>query len=217
MNRKERRRRAREKKKLEEKLRREAPQSHIAHAESQQPQSQGGQYFRKTVSRTKVLWGLVLGAITLLGGYALFHPHVSVEPGLLLNPLDPYSTQFTVTNNNEIFDIRTVNCVCWPRKMDSGNGFSVVSPGYLPNVHHLIPLLQSGAQSTVDCPSIIGGIGAWSGQVINAELEIDVSYNQDWWPRIQRERYAFKAVTASDKSVHWIPITPGEETPLFPK
>jgi hypothetical protein len=155
--------------------------------------------------------------LALASGYALFHPHVSIEPSLLLNPGDPYSTQFTVTNGNLIFDVHDVNCVCWPRKMASGNGFSVVSPGPLANLHHVVPILRSRSSSTVDCPPVIGGIGSWSGQVLQAELEIDVSYKQDFWPIAQNERYPFRAITDAQRAVHWIHITPAEEKPILPK
>ncbi len=32
-------------------------------------------------------------------------------------------------------------------------------------------MLDAGASSTVDCPSVIGGIGAWSAAVMNANLD----------------------------------------------
>jgi hypothetical protein len=101
--------------------------------------------------------------------------------------------------------------------MVSGNGFSVVSPGPLARVDHVIPVLKPGATSTVDCPGVIGGIGSSAGQVIQAELEIDISYQQHLWPFIENERYPFRAITDVQKAVHWIHITPAEENPIFPK
>lgn len=164
----------------------------------------------------KGVW-LIGAALALLGGYVAARPHVSVEPSLSLNPVDPYTTQFTVKNESSSFDAHDIDCVCWPRRMESGNGFSVISLAPLPKVHHEIKFLASGASSTVDCPPVIGGIGRWTGRVVDAELEIEVSYRQSWWPLKVSERFPFSAVTDAQGAVHWIHITPGEEKPILPQ
>jgi hypothetical protein len=217
MDRRERRRRERERKKLEEKIKKESSQERKEHKESLPPLRRALLFSQRTLSGTKVVWGLVVWVLTVAAAYALFHPHVSVEPGLLLNPKNPYSTQFTVTNENAILNVHDLDCVCWPRRMVSGNGFSVLSPMPLAKVHHVIPVLNPNTSSTVDCPDIIGGIGAGSGEVIEAELEIDISYKQYLWPFIRNERYPFRAITDAQRSVHWIHITPAEEKPIFTK
>jgi hypothetical protein len=168
----------------------------------------------KALGKAKVLWTIFVAGLALLGGYSVARPHVSLEPYLPLNPVDPYSTQFTVKNESSMFDVYSMDCVCWPRSMSSGNGFSVISPGLLKNVHHTIPLLKPGLSSTVDCPSVIGGIGTYSGQVLSAELEIVISYRQSWWPFDQNERYPFRAMTDSQRAVHWVHITPEQEKPF---
>jgi hypothetical protein len=171
--------------------------------------------FRRAVSWTKVVLGVLGGFLAALAYYGTFHPHVSVEPYLTLDPVNPYKTQFTVKNENSVFGVRDVECVCWPRRMESGNGFSVVSPGLLRNVRHTIPSLSPGDSSTVDCPPVIGGIGTYSGNVDFAELEIVVSYKQSWWPTTTT-RYPFKAMQDANKAVHWVHTTPAEEKPIFP-
>ncbi len=154
--------------------------------------------------------------VTLVGGYATFRRHVSVEPYVPLNPVDPYQTQFTIKNENGVFEVHDVRSVCWPRKMASGNGFSVISPAPLQNVSREIPSLEPSESSTVDCPPVIGGIGTYSGEATNAELEIDVSYKQSFWLGTKTERYAFRAMTDTSKAVHWVHITPAEELPILP-
>jgi hypothetical protein len=155
-----------------------------------------------------------VAGLALLGGYALFRPHVSIEPLTALNPVDPYTTQFNIKNENVLFDVYNVNAVCWPRNMESGNGFSVISPGPLMNVHHQIQLLEPGASSTVDCPPVIGGLGSYSGVVANSELEILDSYKQSWWPFSREERYPFASKRDVQGAVHWVHITPHEEKPF---
>jgi hypothetical protein len=162
--------------------------------------------------------GWLVGAVLALsGGYAVARPHISVDPSLSLSSRDPYTTQFTVKNENPIFDAQLVHCVCWPREMESGNGFSVISPVTLPNLQHTIPILNPGSSSTVDCPPIIGGLGEWSGEVMNAELEIVVTYDQTWWPfGSVVKRFAFATRRDAQHGVHWVPITPLEEMPILP-
>jgi hypothetical protein len=160
------------------------------------------------------LWALIVAIATVIGLYVIFRPHVSIEPQIVLNPVDPYTTQFNLKNENPMFSIYNVDAVCWPRNMESGNGFSVISPGPLVNVHHEIPFLESGASSTVDCPPVIGGIGRWSGPVVNAELEFVVSYRQSWWPFLRHERHAFDSRRDVQGAVHWVHITPYEEKSL---
>ena len=215
MDRRERRRRKRLAAKIEQGvILKKSPQPHT---ESPPPQSWVRQYFGKTISRTKLLYGLLGAVATFLSAYALFRPHVSVEPYVPLNPVDPYETQFVVRNENSIFEIHNVECVCWPRRMESGNGFSVISPVPLQNVRHTIPSLDPGDSSTVDCPPVIGGIGTYSGQVDFAELEIVVSYKQSWWPRAVAARYPFRAMRDVSKAVHWTHITPAEEKSIIQK
>ena len=196
MGRKERRQEQREQEKLRKQRGKESPKQPL--------------WRRLAHTLFSNLWALVVAALTLLGGYAIFRPHVSIEPQIALNPVDPYTTQFNIKNENAMFDINNVNAVCWPRSMQSGNNFSVVSPVPLKNIHHEIPLLEPGGNSTVECPPVIGGIGSYAGVVANAELEIDVSYQQSWWPFSKQERYPFAARRDVQGAVHWVHITPHE-------
>jgi hypothetical protein len=172
-------------------------------------------------SRLKRLGQAAIAVVTFVfaavGYYAIARPHVSIEPSLSLNPVNPYLTQFLVKNENPIFEVHDVHCVCWPRRMESANNFSVLSFAPLQNVQHTIPELSPGASSTVDCPPVIGGIGAWSGEVADAELEIVASYKQTWWPWSVTERNAFASRRDSQRGVHWVHITPGEEKSLIPQ
>lgn len=220
MDRRERRRRARERKRLEDKLRREGIREGIRlETERRSEETRIGRVIgvvKRAFTPPKMVGGLVVALLTVVGGWAAVRPHISVEPYLPLNPVDPYSTQFTVKNENSLFDAHDINCVCWPRKMESGNGFSVLSLGMLPNVHHEIRVLKPGASSTVDCPSVIGGVGSYSGQVLYAELEIVVSYSQSWWPSTRTERFPFVSKRDVQGAVHWVHITPEEEKPILP-
>jgi hypothetical protein len=212
MDRRERRRRARERKKLEERLTKETSEPSTTQKAVIRPRP-----ILNALGRAKVLGTLFMTGLALLGGYAILRPHVSVEPYISLNPVNPYLAQFTVKNESALFDVTSLDCVCWPRTMSSRNGFSIVSPGPLQNMHQMIPVLKPGLSSTVDCPQVIGGIGSHSGKVDYAELEIVTSYKQSGWPFTQAERHPFAAMTDSQGAVRWVPITPERERSLIPK
>jgi hypothetical protein len=164
-------------------------------------------------------WNLVVVLSVIFGlpaGYVLFKPHVSVEPLMSLDPVNPYTVQFNIKNENSLLEIHDINAVCWPRRMESGNGFSVLSLGPLPNIHREIASLAPGVSGTVDCPPVIGGIGRWSGQVADAELIIDVSYKQSFWFKRVEELFPFGSRRDVQGAVHWVHITGSDLKPIFP-
>jgi hypothetical protein len=211
MDRRERRRRARELRKIEEKLNKKASQLHTEHRESQTRLRQVFEYFQTTVSGTKVLWSLVGAGLAVAAGYALFQPHVSIEPGILLNPADPFSTAFTIKNENSIFAVQNLDTICWTQSVNTSNNIRVWAPAPFERVQHTIPVLEHLARSTIDCPAVMGGLGSYTGAVLDANIEVRLSYKQTGWPWLQNERYPFKSVRDSQGGVHWIHITPAEE------
>lgn len=207
MDRRERRRRARERKKIEEKLHRETAQAHAQYKQSVPPLRRGLIFLRRTLLGTKVLWALVIGGLTLLGGYPLLHPNVSVEPGLLLNPGDPFSTEFTLKNDNPIFEVKDLRPVCRTIYVTTTHNFGMF--GLPPRPSPLIPILGPEQETTTTCLPIVGGLGAYN-RVLSAYIEIDLGYRQDGWPFAKRERFPLRAVVDSQNSVHWTHITPEE-------
>lgn len=156
------------------------------------------------------MFSFVLGILSLVGGYALFHPHVSLDPGEPLNPGDPFSTQFNVTNEKNVFSVHDLSSICWTESVETSNhvrikGFGRSSP-------HSIFTLEPNAKSTLDCPPWISGFGAWAGDVTTAFIEIDISYKQDWWPTRQTEKYPFRGVRNYQGVVHWEHRTVSEQS-----
>jgi hypothetical protein len=212
ITRRERRRKRREHKRLEQKSKRETLQN-VEKEKALPPAKRVLPYLRGTFLTTRFAIVVLIGVLSLAGGYALLHPRISVEPSLVLYPRNPYSTQFTVTNESLMFDVHDADFVCWPRQLRTNHNIGIVSFAPLPNLHHVVPRLGPGDSSTVDCPPVMGGIGAWTGQVDEAELEIVATYRQDWWPK-RSARYPFKAIKDSNSAVHWIHTTPAEESPF---
>jgi hypothetical protein len=205
MDRRERRRRKRVEEKLKRKLSfRESSQANIERAKSSR-QSSARKYFTHALSRTKLLLGLVLSGLTLLGGLALFRPHVSVDPDLVLDPGDPFSTQFNITNQNVLFDVKNLQSFC--RTIYVITSHNVGLSGLPPRPSPSIPQLGSQEKTTITCPPWIGGLGAGAGNVLVAYIEMDISYRQDWWPVERQERFPLRGVRDSQNGVHWTHIT----------
>jgi len=129
MDRRERRRRKRLEAKLKEKLSvKESSPPHIEHKESPTRLKRILQVFQKTVSGTKLLWSLVGAVLALLAGFALFRPQVSLDPDILLNPGDPFSTEFSVTNRNRIFTAKDLRPACYTIFVETSNNVEIDGP-----------------------------------------------------------------------------------------
>ncbi len=146
MNRRERRRREREIKKIEQKLRKDALQPRTDDQESPTRLRRALQSLQRVVSRTNVLLTLVLALLGVASGYALFHPHVSVEPGLVLNSVDPFSTAFTIKNENSVFTVYDIKSICWTQGVNTSNNIRVWGPGPPERTQFAIPVLEPMGQ-----------------------------------------------------------------------
>jgi len=180
----------------------------IESKESPTPLKRVLQAFRKTVSGTKVLWTVVPAGLAMLAGFALFRPQVSLDPDLLLNPDDPFSTQFTVTNQNRIFNVKKLHPACYTIYVLTDH--NVAMNGLPPRPVPEIPVISPGEKTTIDCPPWVGGLGAGAGKVLRAYIEIDVSYKQDGWPFTRTQRFPFKGMIDSKNGVHWTHRTPSD-------
>jgi hypothetical protein len=210
MDRRERRRRKRLEDKLIKKLSvKKSPPPRPGHKEAPTPPSSARRYYAGTLLGAKRLLGLLVFVLTLLGGYALIRPHVSLEPDLLLNPVDPFSTQFSVTNQNLIFTVKSLQPACSTQFVETSHKIRLT--GLPPFPSPSIPKLDPGEKTTIACGRWIGGLGAGAGNVLTAYIEIDVSYKQDWWPFTKTERFPFKGMRDSQNGVHWTHRTPAEK------
>jgi hypothetical protein len=153
-------------------------------------------------------WGLLLAAATLIGGYAIARPNVSVDPDLVLVPGDPYSTQFSVKNENAAFGVRDIQPSCQTIRVITSNNFGML--GLPSRPQPVVPKLDPGQKTTMECWPIIGGLGAGSGKVLTAYIEIHLSYRENWWPWSITQPFPLKGVVDSQGGVHWVHITEPE-------
>jgi hypothetical protein len=145
--------------------------------------------------------------LALIGGWFRFHPHVSLHPDQRLDPNDPFSTQFTIVNEGS-FDVRDLNSACMFGDVETTHnvGMSGVTRPSLKT----ISLIESKQTTTVECPSLVGGIGAGAGNVRKADIALRIEYSQNWWPVRVVEIYRFEGKLDSSGIVHWVPRTRSE-------
>jgi hypothetical protein len=196
MDRRERRRRKRERQRLGLESKLGASQSHTVGMEASGRSPRIRRYFGKTISRTRLVARLLLGGIAILGGWGLFHPHVSLEPFLQPNPREPLNTLFSVTNDNSVFTVHDLISAC-EIKLYRTSANNLIGNSEIA-ARDKILTLGPKASSTVGCPSTF-----LRGDVTTAEIEIDISYRQEWWPLHQTERYPFTGIRDSEGTIHW--------------
>ena len=148
------------------------------------------------------------------------HPHVSVEPSSFAEPCGPvHNAIYREKRKLSLRGSRYSTVSVGRERLNTGHDTSVVSIGPLLITCSIqSPILNPGSSSTVDCPPVIGGLGAGTGVAFSMlNLEIVVSYRQTWWPLgTVTDRNAFAAKRDSQHGVHWVHITPAEEKPFFP-
>jgi hypothetical protein len=203
MDRRERRRRARELKKIEEKLLRPKPKG------PEEPVGRTSQYFRETKWIVGLIFAGITALITVLTGYEMLQVHVALEPDGLLNPGDPFSTEFSITNESGIFAVHDLTSSCYTIDVETTHHVGVMGIGR--TSLRTIPTIEPRASSTIQCPAWIGGYGAGAGDVTKAEIEMDISYRPGWSPLHKNERYPFIGMPDVQKTVHWMHRTPSEQ------
>jgi hypothetical protein len=182
----------------------EPSQPHKVHKESQPHQSRVRQYFGQTISRTKVVWGLVGVVLALIAYYGVFRPHVSVDPDFSANPADPCSARFAGKNENTIFAVNDVKPLCHTIFAETSGHFRMTNLPARPAP--TIPSLEHDEKTTIFCPPWVEGLS----HVTTAYIDIDITYRPDWWPITKTQRFPLKGVIDSQRNVHWTHITLSE-------
>ena len=150
----------------------------------------------------------VAALLGLAAGWFFFHPQVSLHPEQTMNPGNPFTTQFTVTNEGN-FEVHEVTAICLIGEVKTAN--NIEGRGFsFPPVNKYIPRLKRKQPSTVECPAALSELGEDAGNVVSADILMAVFYYQAWWPGRQNENYRFEGKVDSQGIVHWIPRTVSE-------
>ena len=221
MNRRERRKRKRERKRKDQLARKSlkisapAPQERTSQQKTNGILTRTKRFLGKAVSGTKLVKSTVFGGLALLSGYALIHPHVSVEPGVQLDSSDPFSTEFEIKNENAIFAVHDVYFTCTLVWVVTSRGpmYNVFNHDTINNQRVIPEIAPNGGSSGVACEGLTSS--EHLGQVMKATIEINLSYRQKFWPFDPSRSYPFVGVRDIQNVVHWTRASPSE-IPKYP-
>jgi hypothetical protein len=193
MDRKERRWRERERKKIEEKLKKGAlPQNDLQKSAGQElPPTK--RYFGLSISKT---WASIGGLSTLVGlllAYLTFRPDISIEPYKLLDPANAFSEQFTVQNNS-VYALYDVRATC---NIDSMKAGAATFDNVGGAIGVIADRLSPKESTTVDCRSEIYGIN-------QVEITIGLTFKPSYWPADKNLGRRFKGKKDSHGEIEWV-------------
>jgi hypothetical protein len=206
MDRRRRRRLKREGQKLEEKLRKEVSQLHAPGIKQPQQKPTERPRFVVPASIVKQGWKLVVGAGVLLGLWIALRPDVSAQPNVVLDPSDPFSEIFTVSNDGNL-SLYAVRLSCMLNHMNVRSRTGEVGASVNNTVVTLsnieIPEISAKTGVSAECP-VSGAIRFGSPvQLSDLTINIVVSYRPPLWYR-REKRICFHGAKDSRGFVHWI-------------
>jgi hypothetical protein len=143
----------------------------------------------------KILWA-ILGGLAILGTLVEIYPWLSVQDGPILDPSNPYSEMFQLTNSGYI-PVTNLGCLCTPTAAfgsrlllkNSSSGWRI--PG---------TLAHNGFVS-IPCFNLFDPPGIFSPSP-GAVLDIDVGYTMLHFIH-RRQSFHFKAVIGTGNQQHW--------------
>lgn len=179
------------------------------------------------VSFSRRTWSIIVGIsvlVTIAGGVYAFAPKVSVHSSESLNPADPFSTPFIITNESALAlhnltmscevdnleGLTSEGCESCPAMGLSGFGTEDSQP---------IPEFQPGEQATLLCSGMSfstprGDFGPEDTK--NAVVTITVKYRPDLSFWTQEKKFRFGTAPTANGQLIWIPMAkemPGQSTP----
>jgi hypothetical protein len=146
----------------------------------------------------KLLW-TILGALAILGTLIEIYPWLSIEEDALLDPHNPFSELFVVTNEGYI-PVTDLDALC------TGNGSVSARGNTFANIRRedrrFADYLGKGGRVTAPCFRLMHGISPDSG----ATLDIKITYafyhlNLSLLRRSQT--FYFKSIIGDDGAQHW--------------
>jgi hypothetical protein len=145
-------------------------------------------------------WGLIVAASVLTGvlGVSAIYPWLSVQEGSLLEPKNPYTELFSVSNGG-YWPVENLSADCIADALDTNqNRFEDNHVNYT----NFARSLFHGQNATLPCFRVFGGPFV----MVNANLKIIVSYSF-WplsWSSVRRHQdFCFQGAKDSTGLLHW--------------
>jgi hypothetical protein len=179
------------------------------------------------IAPTKLISGFLM-LLALVGGYAVLRPNVTVEPEEEFNPNDPFSTRFTIKNENLIMSLNDVffSCKVTASRMHN-NRWQVERPVFLAPPR-TVPALAPLERTTIDSCNFsvsaaknadVGKVyvearnfndsPAKSSDVEEIYVETEIGYKVGWHLYGHQE-HSLKGIIDSSGKLHWSHIAEAE-------
>jgi hypothetical protein len=142
----------------------------------------------------------LLGLITLAGGWALVRPVVRVEPYIQLDPSNPFSERFKLSNEGN-FSIRDVSYFCYV-KSAKGPGFDIDDMRIVKNFGYQKTMI-AGISTTIDCP-LSNIVEVDGGRYSSATIAFSVTFKPDWYVWHKTRVEWFEGTLDSEGRVQWL-------------
>jgi hypothetical protein len=175
-----------------------APPDNKGRKESRQPKTVGRLFPSNTVS---IASKAVIVLSVLLGFYVAVLPKISASASDPLNPLDPFTSRFTISNDG-YFEVNNSSFSCC---IVSAKYEMVSFDSILINLDTEGPLsLEPGEKVTVPCP-LTTGIGFPHSSLKRAVLRINVRFRPSWYPWYMYKRFVFVSNNTPSGESRWFP------------
>jgi len=165
--------------------------------ELQQPRQHA---LRRLLALPRGLW-IVAGILATIGGVLSLLPKVVVYAGAPLDPSQPFTTPFTISNEGYL-PIHDVTFRCRIRRAQAEDGAAIIAyeKGISPT-GFAVPLITPGEKSTVACPFPFEFNAPFAG----ADFDFVVVFRPDWLLWHQEKSFRFGTTKTKEGQLIWLP------------
>jgi hypothetical protein len=176
---------------------------------SRRKQQKNMEHPRKTNKKISVrtsIWKRILSLTFIVSAVASiislclsFLPQVSVHPEGKLDPRDPFSTPFVITNSG-ITGIHDVTFLCRLRHATNEQGGKIIATGGVRPTGFLVSEIGPGESATTGLPF------TWIGDVTaSADFDFVLEYRPSYFPFKKHVALRFATAKQKDGSLVWLP------------
>jgi hypothetical protein len=204
MSQRRRRRRKKAEKKRKAQLGEAGTSKNGQSANKEAPQPEKTHFFR-TRSTAKIFWKVVVAAISLLGAWQIVKPIIHIEPYLQLDPSNPFSERFRISNDG-FFAIHDVTFDCILDRatfLKDGLPEGELSAFHLAGINSYRKIIEAADSTTTDCP-LNTFIGLPGTKYNSANIQLNVGFNLAYYPWRKKRSAAFVGQLDSEGNVRWV-------------
>jgi hypothetical protein len=160
----------------------------------------------RVLSPTGWFWTSVSLFVALVGSYYLLRPQIEVEPDTALDPKQPMTTPFRITNRG-VLPIYNVRKECGVKKLETDQStnqrFTMSELSIIDDTEPVIPRLDGGESTSVFIPGEHFPFVTPDHPIVSGDIDVVVDYTTAI-VRIHRKQY-FRFETRKDinNEIRW--------------